>query len=54
MILYLLEAYKTLISSERAILAKASEAGDDVTVAIITDYIKEQEKEVWMLSAYSL
>ena len=54
MIVYLLEAYKTLISSERAILAKASKAGDDVTVAIITDYIKEQEKEIWMLSAYSL
>lgn len=54
MIEYLLESIKALIASERIILSMASLAGDDVTTAIITDYLKEQEKEVWMLSAYIL
>ena len=35
------------------ILSLASEAGDEVTVALLSDYLKEQEKLVWMLCAYS-
>jgi starvation-inducible DNA-binding protein len=31
----------------------ASEAGDEATVAMMSDYIKEQEKQLWMLTAYS-
>lgn len=42
-----------LIQSERALLATASEAGDEVTVALMSDYLKEQEKAVWMLVAYN-
>lgn len=47
-----LEALKTLLSKERAILSIASEANDEGTVALMSDYIVQQEKLVWMLSAY--
>ncbi|WP_455077055.1 Dps family protein [Prevotella koreensis] len=33
--------------------ALATEAGDDVTVSLMSDYLKGQEKAVWMLVAYS-
>ena len=42
---------KHLISQESKILGIASDAGDESTVAIMSDYIKEQEKMVWMLTA---
>ncbi|WP_438961606.1 Dps family protein [Nonlabens sp.] len=48
----ILEALKTLLTKERAILTIASEANDEGTVALMSDYIVEQEKLVWMLSAY--
>ena len=31
----------------------ASQAGDEVTVSMMSDYLKEQEKLVWMLVAYN-
>ena len=34
-------------------LALASEAGAEATVALMSDYLKEQEKMVWMLTAYN-
>ena len=34
-------------------LGQASEAGDEVTVSMMTDYLQEQEKTVWMLCAFS-
>ena len=34
-------------------IAQASEAGDEVTVSMMTDYLQEQEKTVWMLCAFS-
>ncbi len=49
----ILETYSYFIGSERKILALASEANDEATVAMMSDYIKEQEKLVWMLVAYS-
>ena len=49
----ILDSYKYLIGEERTILSLASEAGDEVTVALLSDYLKEQEKLVWMLRAYS-
>ncbi len=48
----ILETYKYLISLERNILKIASEEGDETTVAIMSDYLKEQEKLVWMLTAH--
>lgn len=48
----ILEALKTLLGKERAILSIAAKANDEGTVALMSDYIVQQEKLVWMLSAY--
>lgn len=48
-----LDTYSVLIGQEREILAQASEANDEVTVSLMSDYLKEQEKLVWMLVAYA-
>lgn len=50
---HILNTYRQLIEEERAILSLASEAGDEVTVSMMSDYLKEQEKLVWMLVAFS-
>lgn len=42
----------TLISQEREILSLANDADDEGTATLMSDYIKEQEKTVWMLNAY--
>ncbi len=42
-----------LIGEERKLIDLANEAGDDVTADMMTGYIKEQEKLVWMLVAFS-
>ena len=47
-----LDTYGYFIGEERKLLAIASEAGDESTVAMMSDYMKEQEKMVWMLVAY--
>ncbi|SDK09524.1 Dps family protein [Billgrantia gudaonensis] len=47
-----LEGYQTLIELQREILALASDADDEGTAAQVGDYIREQEKTVWMLGAY--
>lgn len=47
-----LDTYAYLIGEERALLAQASEAGDETTATLMGDYLKEQEKLVWMLTAY--
>lgn len=49
----ILETYGYLIEAERNLIAIASEADDETTVAMISDYLKEQEKLVWMLVAYN-
>lgn len=48
-----LSTLKLLISREREVLGAASEAGDEVTVSMMSDYLKEQEKMIWMLVAFS-
>jgi len=48
----ILETLSYIISKERQLLSAASEAGDEVTVSLMSDYLKEQEKLVWMISAY--
>lgn len=48
----ILDALKEIIALEREILEGASEASDEGTVALMSDYISEQEKTVWMLTAY--
>jgi starvation-inducible DNA-binding protein len=47
-----LDSYKTIIAKERSIVNLANQYGDDATASLISDYIKEQEKTVWMLVAF--
>jgi starvation-inducible DNA-binding protein len=47
-----LDSFKTLITLQREIKAVADETGDEGTGALMSDYIREQEKLVWMYSAY--
>ena len=48
----ILESLKILISQERKVLELAAEGSDEVTVAMISDFLTEQEKSVWMLTSY--
>ncbi|MSS18794.1 ferritin-like domain-containing protein, partial [Sodaliphilus pleomorphus] len=50
---YVIDVLKVLIAQEREILSSASQAGDEVTVSMMSDYLKEQEKLAWMLAAWS-
>lgn len=47
-----LETIGLLISQEREIKKIADEAGDNVTSALMDDYLKGQEKSVWMLTSF--
>ena len=47
----ILDNLKVLIAEERSILEQASDGGDESTVALMSDYLREQEKLVWMLVA---
>lgn len=49
----ILKTYSYLIKEERKLLTLASKASDEVTVALMSDFLKEQEKMVWMLTAYN-
>lgn len=44
--------FSTLIVLEREILAKASDADDEGTVSLMSDYISQTEKTLWMLNSY--
>lgn len=45
-----LAAYKVVIAQERVVAEVA--ADDDVTVGLMSEYLTEQEKKVWMLVSY--
>ncbi|MBA2745254.1 MAG: DNA starvation/stationary phase protection protein [Flavisolibacter sp.] len=45
-------SFRTLIQLQREIGAVASEVGDEGTNALMSDYIREQEKHVWMYTSY--
>ncbi len=47
-----LSGYKTLLEIEREILELSGELADEGTNALMSDYIREQEKSVWMYSAF--
>ena len=49
---HVLDSFASLISLERTILELSAEAGDEGTNALMSDYIREQEKLVWMYTAY--
>jgi len=43
---------KTLIMNERDVLRVADDAGDEGTSSLISDYVQQQEKTIWMLRSY--
>lgn len=49
---HILEAFKVIITLQREILELADDANDEGTNALMSDYIRAQEKQVWMYSAF--
>ena len=47
-----LNSLELLINLQRDLLAMASDANDEGTSALMSDYIREQEKLIWMFTAY--
>ena len=48
----ILDAFEILIVEQRELLNLSADASDEGTNALMSDYIREQEKLVWMYSAY--
>jgi len=48
----ILDSLKTLIVLQRELLDLSAEANDEGTNALMSDYIREQEKLVWMYSSF--
>ncbi len=48
----IVDAFQTILLKQRSLLKLAAEVGDEGTNALMSDYIREQEKLVWMYSAY--
>lgn len=48
----ILEGFRVLLILERKILGLSADAGDEGTNALMSDYIRQQEKLVWMYSAF--
>ena len=48
----LLDSFRELLVAQRRILGQAAEAGDEGPASILSDYVQQQEKLVWMLRAY--
>ncbi len=48
----ILKAFQEILRQQRHILNLSAEIGDEGTNALMSDYIRQQEKLVWMYSAY--
>ncbi len=48
----ILDAFKVTLKIQREILELSDDAGDEGTNALMSDYISEQEKLVWMYASY--
>lgn len=48
----ILSSFQTLLGKQRKILDLSGEIGDEGTNALMSDYIREQEKLVWMYSSF--
>jgi starvation-inducible DNA-binding protein len=48
----ILDSFKTIITLQRELLSLSDEAGDEGTNALMSDYIRAQEKLVWMYSSF--
>jgi starvation-inducible DNA-binding protein len=51
-VMEILAAFKTLLKKQRLILSLTNQMDDEGTNALMSDYIREQEKMVWMYSAF--
>jgi starvation-inducible DNA-binding protein len=47
-----LSAFSKIITKQRELLELSGEANDEGTNALMSDYIREQEKMVWMYTAF--
>lgn len=47
-----LDSFGVLLKLEREILSLSADASDEGTNSLMSDYIKQQEKMVWMYSAF--
>ncbi|MBK9291707.1 MAG: DNA starvation/stationary phase protection protein [Bacteroidetes bacterium] len=48
----LVDSFGKIILLERELLELSADAGDEGTNALMSDYIREQEKTIWMLNAW--
>ncbi|MDP2175119.1 MAG: Dps family protein [Bacteroidota bacterium] len=48
----ILKSFEEIILLQRKILSVSSEMEDEGTNALMSDYIREQEKMIWMFSSY--
>jgi len=48
----ILNAFKELLMMQREILKEAQDTNDEGTSALMSDYIRQQEKQVWMYTAW--
>lgn len=48
----ILASFEVILVKQRELLELSSDAGDEGTNALMSDYIREQEKMVWMYSSY--
>lgn len=48
----ILKGYEVLLPLERELLEMSGDSNDEGTNALMSDYIREQEKLIWMYSAY--
>lgn len=48
----IIDAFRILLSKQRTILNESDELNDEGTNALMSDYIREQEKLVWMYTAF--
>lgn len=48
----ILDSFRVVIGLQREILLLSAEAGDEGTNALMSDYIRAQEKLIWMYSAF--
>jgi len=48
----ILNSFKVIIALQRELLDLSADAGDEGTNALMSDYIRAQEKLVWMYSAF--
>lgn len=51
-VISILEAFQVILVNQRELLLLSADANDEGTNSLMSDYIKQQEKLVWMYTAY--